>query len=136
MVIRVACAIVARNGRFFVCQRPQGKADGLRWEFPGGKLEAGESPEATLLREIDEELGWRLKIEQALTAVLWSGGDRNIELLPFLCRPADQREPTLYEHVDSAWLSLAELKRLDMCEADKPILQDLERINLLADSLS
>ena len=56
-MIVVAAGIVQRDGKIMVCQRKAGKANGLKWEFPGGKLEPGESPEAALERELREELG-------------------------------------------------------------------------------
>ncbi|MFW7380906.1 MAG: (deoxy)nucleoside triphosphate pyrophosphohydrolase [Oligoflexus sp.] len=125
-MIEVVCAVVCKRGRYFVCQRPPNKAQALLWEFPGGKLETDESPEEALSRELHEELHWQVNIEQALPPVEWTYEDgKTIRLRPFLCSCLPGVGPQLKEHVQQAWVSLAELHSLDLCPADRPILESL-----------
>ena len=64
-MIEVVCAVMIQGDRVLVCQRPLDKNEGEKWEFPGGKIEAGESPEEALSREIEEELGVIVEVGEA-----------------------------------------------------------------------
>lgn len=81
----VVAAVVVREGRFMVCQRRPEAHSGLKWEFPGGKLEPGETPEAALERELFEELGVEARAGRILDAVLHRYPDRDVLVLFYAC---------------------------------------------------
>lgn len=127
--IHVACAIIRHNGRILATQRSESMLLPLKWEFPGGKLEPGESPKDCLMRELYEELGITVRIGEGLDPVTHRYPYATITLYPFWC---DQPEGqlTLYEHCASCWLPPHELSQLDWADADLPIIAQLERISL------
>lgn len=122
-VIRVACALIERNEQILIAQRPKGKALAGKWEFPGGKLEPNESPEACLVREISEELGCVVCVESAMTPVVHHYDSLSIELLPFHCF-VKEGEPKAVEHSAIRWLNLAHLLKHDLADADIPIAHE------------
>jgi 8-oxo-dGTP diphosphatase len=127
-MIEVAAGLILdRAGRLLACKRPQGKHLGGKWEFPGGKVEDGESPGAALVRELEEELGVTVDIGQALTPVVWDYGRGPIRLHPFACRiVAGELHP--HEHEEIRWCLRDDLLALDWAAADVPILAEwLER---------
>ncbi len=122
-IARVACALIERNKQVLVAQRPDGKALAGKWEFPGGKLEARESPVECLVREISEELGCVVCVERALTPVVHHYDSLSIELLPFLCL-VEAGEPRAIEHSAIRWLDVSQLLKHDLAEADVPIARE------------
>src|SRR3954471_21803258 len=91
IVLVVACALIDTDGRVLISQRPEGKSMAGLWEFPGGKVEPGERPEAALIRELAEELGIGVE-EAALDPAAFASaplGDRHLLLLLYLCRTWD-----------------------------------------------
>ena len=120
----VACAVIEdAAGRVLVAQRPAHKHLALKWEFPGGKLESGESPESALRRELHEELGCDAYIVRALPPVVHDYGDRRIELFPFVCRLAPASPaPHPHEHLALRWVRPADLLALDLAPADLPVV--------------
>ena len=121
----VVCAVIARSdGRFLAARVPPHKRLGGLWEFPGGKIEADESPEAALRREIREELGVEIQPGRRMAVVAHDYGDFRIHLHPILARLADG-EPTAAEHTELCWVSLAEAAVLDWAPADQPVLAKL-----------
>lgn len=127
-VIPVVAAIICANGRVFIAQRPEGKHLAMKWEFPGGKLEANESPEEALKREIREELACDIDISKALSAYQHHYGSKSIELMPFLAVLRPESAPIrLHEHRDKRWVTVEELAGVDLAEADKPIIEQLRQ---------
>lgn len=128
-LIPVVCAIVTdAAGRVLVAQRPPHKHLGLKWEFPGGKVEPREEPAAALLREIREELGCTLADLRALPRFTHDYGFVAIEMIPFICRlAADSPTPHAHEHVALRWVTPVELRdgTLDLSLADVPLLAQL-----------
>ncbi len=125
----VAIALVDRDGRILVQQRPQGKALAGLWEFPGGKMEPGESPEAALVREIEEELGIVIS-EACLAPASFSSvalDDRHLLLLLFVCRKW-QGEPKAIEAAALRWLRPVEMHALPMAPADRPLIGLIEAL--------
>lgn len=122
--IPVVCALLQNDdGHLLLAQRPAHKHLGLKWEFPGGKVEPAESPEDALHREIREELGCTLTGLRALPRYTHDYGTVRIEMMPFLCRLAsDSTAPTPQEHVALAWTRPADLARYDLAPADVPLL--------------
>jgi 8-oxo-dGTP diphosphatase len=122
-MIVVTCAIVENDGRILVTQRSEKMDLPLKWEFPGGKIEEGETIEECLVREIFEELNIQVKILLPLqpNTHLYPNG-KEIYLLPFVCEYLSG-SILLTEHADFKWLKKEELSSLDWAEADIPIVQ-------------
>ncbi|MEG3122689.1 (deoxy)nucleoside triphosphate pyrophosphohydrolase [Sphingomonas sp. GB1N7] len=125
----VAAALVDASGRVLVQQRPPGKQMAGLWEFPGGKVESGETPEAALVRELAEELG--IKVDAAaLTPATFASeplGGKHLLLLLYVCRDWIG-EPAALDAVALKWVTLAEMRGLDMPPADAPFIDTLERL--------
>jgi 8-oxo-dGTP diphosphatase len=125
----VAAALVDGEGRVLVQQRPEGKPMAGLWEFPGGKVDAGETPEAALIRELAEELG--IDVEAACLAPACFAseplGDRHLLLLLYVCRKW-QGTPEARHATALQWLRPAQLFALDMPPADKPLLGLLDAL--------
>lgn len=123
MIDVVAGLILDDAGCLLACRRPEGKHLGGKWEFPGGKVEPGESPSAALVRELEEELSVTVETGEALTPVVWDYGRGPIRLHPFVCRiVSGDLHP--HEHSEIRWCSKEELQELDWAEADVPILTE------------
>lgn len=122
--IAVACAVLENSsGLVLVAQRPAHKHLGLKWEFPGGKVDAGETPSAALLRELREELACDAVITRALPVFTHDYGDVRIEMFPFVCRLAPASPaPHPHEHVALRWVPSADLLSLDLAAADLPVV--------------
>ena len=124
-MIEVVCAVLEDgNGRFLACLRPQGKHLGGFWEFPGGKIDPGESPEAALIREISEELAIDIAVDRPLQAVVCNYGEKQIRLQPFRCRIV-RGEPHPVEHERIRWCAPEDFDSLPWAEADLPILTEI-----------
>ncbi len=123
----VAAVLAAPDGRVLVAQRPAHKHLGLKWEFPGGKVEAGEAPAAALVRELREELACEVLVGAALPRFEHDYGTVLIAMLPFLCRLAPgSPPPQAREHVALAWVPVDALRTYDLAPADWPIVAVLE----------
>lgn len=122
--IHVACAVIKMDGLILATQRSATMSLPLKWEFPGGKLEEGESPEQCLQRELQEELAISVRVGQALPLATHSYPAFKVTLYPFFC---DSLEGTmiLHEHSAACWLPPHELPNLDWAEADWPIISQL-----------
>ena len=122
--IPVVCAVIEDgSGRVLVAQRPAHKHLGLKWEFAGGKVEKGETPEAALQREIKEELGCEIHIVQALPRCTHDYGSVLIEMIPFVCvLSSTSCAPHPHEHVAVRWVHREELRTLDLAPADWPVV--------------
>jgi 8-oxo-dGTP diphosphatase len=125
----VACAVILRQDqKILAARRPRGKHLAGKWEFPGGKIEPGETSGDALIREIREELGTDILLLQALPLCVHDYPDFHIRLHPWLCRLAGAAEPVPNEHEAVTWLSAEALHTLDWAEADLPILEILPSI--------
>lgn len=121
-MIYVTCAIIERDDKVLCAQRSEFMNLPLKWEFPGGKVEAGETNENCILREIEEELGLEISVVQTLPSSIFQYPNaKAICLLPFICR-IERGSIHLKEHKQVTWLSLNELKTLDWAAADIPIV--------------
>jgi len=128
-LVVVAAALVDRDGRLLVQQRPEGLSMAGLWEFPGGKVELGETPEQALIRELAEELG--IDVEQACLAPACFAsdmlGDRHLLLLLYVCRK--WRGAPVAQHASALrWVRPVELHGLAMPPADKPLIGLLEAL--------
>ena len=124
--VRVTCAIIERKGRILATRRSQGGAMGGKWEFPGGKIENGETPEECLRREILEELGIPIDVRAALPPSPHRYPGFDIVLYPFVCGPAGGEEEipalVLRDHSEVCWDIPENLAGLDWAGADIPVL--------------
>ncbi len=131
-LLPVSCAVIRRGRHLLLVQRPLHKADALKWEFPGGKLEPGETPAQCVLREIEEELKVTITLRGYLTPVMRLLLDGTyVRLYPFLA-VLMEGEVDLQEHLDSRWVTCEEAALLDLCEGDRPILALLQEAELEA----
>ncbi|MHA6723275.1 (deoxy)nucleoside triphosphate pyrophosphohydrolase [Sphingomonas sp. RS2018] len=125
----VAAALIDTDGRVLVQQRPEGSSMAGLWEFPGGKIEPGETPEAALIRELREELG--IAVEQACLAPAAFAseplGDRHLLLLLYVCRKWGGVAEPLHAAA-LRWVRPVELHRLPMPPADRPLIGLLEAL--------
>src|SRR6478609_3773220 len=124
-MIEVVCGVIRNpEGRFLACLRPQGKHLGGLWEFPGGKVDPGESPESALVRELREELAVEVEVGLPLAPVIWHYGSRVIRLSPFYCRiTGGELQPI--EHEKLLWCAPRNFGDLVWADADVPILGEI-----------
>ncbi|WMT89252.1 (deoxy)nucleoside triphosphate pyrophosphohydrolase [Pelagibacterium sp. H642] len=122
----VACALVDADRRVLIAQRPEGKQLAGLWEFPGGKLEAGETPEAALIRELEEELG--IETKQACLAPLTFASHAydgwHLMMPLYVCRKW-QGTPMAREHSALKWVRPQMLREYPMPPADEPLIAPL-----------
>ena len=124
--IEVVAAVIFREGKVLCVQRAEHEREyvSLKWEFPGGKVEVGESREEALIREIREELSVDIEVSEFLMTVEHTYPDFHLTMHVFKFI-LDQGEITLNEHVALKWLSLDELDQLDWAAADVPVVKTL-----------
>ena len=123
-MIDVSCAlIISKNGQLLVTQRSAVMRLPLKWEFPGGKIEEGETAGECIVREIREELGIAIEIEEPMTVSVYDDGKLAVRLIPFRCKLISG-EIRLAEHAAFQWLFPDELTGLDWAEADLPVLKE------------
>ncbi|MCS6243884.1 MAG: (deoxy)nucleoside triphosphate pyrophosphohydrolase [Opitutus sp.] len=123
--LAVVCALIERDGHVLMAQRPAHKHLGGKWEFPGGKIEPGESPEAALHRELDEELGCSVEIICPLLPHTHAYASVTVHLMPFVTRLLPTSgEIRAREHAALRWVPACELAGLDLPEADRPIIAE------------
>ncbi len=124
-VLQVVGAAIVHEGRCLAARRgPQMKSPG-KWEFPGGKIEPGETPEAALARELIEELSLEIHVETLLGRGRAQIRERIIELDVYGCRLAGEFAPVLTEHAELRWVDAHELHLLDWLAADWPVLGEV-----------
>jgi 8-oxo-dGTP diphosphatase len=123
----VAAALVDDSGRVLLAQRPEGKSLAGLWEFPGGKLEPGESPEAALARELDEELGITAPVLAPFTFVSFAYPDFHLVMLLYWCRRW-QGQPHGRDGQALRWEHPAAMATLPMPPADVPLVAALVKV--------
>ena len=124
MIVEVVAAIIWDSDRFLVCQRPCTKPRPLLWEFPGGKVETGESLEDALIRECREELGITLSVGSIFGNAAHTYNDITIHLT-ILNATILEGTPQPLEHYDLHWITFEQITRYRFCPADKKVLDML-----------
>ncbi|MBR0038971.1 MAG: NUDIX domain-containing protein [Lachnospiraceae bacterium] len=124
--VNVVAAIIKKNNKVFIAQRGHGEFKG-KWEFPGGKIEVGETPEEAVVREIREELKSEVKVERLFDEINETRGDKIINVKFFICSLISGNLE-LTEHLASKWVDPSEINDKDFLEADKPILDNLKNV--------
>ena len=121
-MMAVVAAVIRRGGGIMLCQRRPGAHNPLKWEFPGGKIEAGESPEAALARELMEELDIRVDVGRILDAVCHRYADRDVLVLFYDCRIAEG-EPRTVDCNAVAWAAPEAMRDYDFAGADRAFVE-------------
>jgi 8-oxo-dGTP diphosphatase len=126
LILVVACALIDADGRVLLAERPEGKSLAGLWEFPGGKLEAGETPENCLIRELEEELGIVTKAACLAPLSFASHAYETFHLLMplYICRRFEGT-PTPREGQKLKWVRPRELRSFPMPPADEPLVAAL-----------
>ncbi len=115
--MQVVGAVIIEDGKILCAQRGEDKLLPLKWEFPGGKIEKGESPKEALRREIEEEMGCKIDIGEQIEHTVYEYDFGIVHLTTFSCRIIEG-VPVLTEHMAVKWLEPHELKSLDWAPAD------------------
>jgi 8-oxo-dGTP diphosphatase len=129
MLFVVAAALTNQDGEILLQMRPEGRQMAGLWEFPGGKVDAGESPESALVRELNEELGIRVAPDKLIPMTFASEplDNRNLLLLLYLCYEW-QGEPEPLDSPEIRWLKPSDMHALPMPPADRPLVTALEKL--------
>ena len=120
----VVAALIWKNNKFLICQRPAHKARGLLWEFVGGKVEPGETKEQALIRECREELAVTPYVGDVFMDVVHEYPDLMVHLTLFNAKIAEG-EPQKLEHNDIQWITPSEISNYEFCPADEEILKNI-----------
>ena len=120
-----AAVIGGPDGRILVCSRPAGTHMAGKWEFPGGKIEPGETPEACIRREIREELGMEIAVGPVLTVMEHDYGIKYVRVTFFLAISDDV--PSAKDHQGFRWIAPDETDSVDFLEADRPVSAEIEK---------
>jgi 8-oxo-dGTP diphosphatase len=130
-LVDVSAAFIKRaDGRVLLAQRGASKSRPLKWEFVGGKLEAGETGETALVRECREELKVDISVKQPLAVSIEEYPDIKIRLTLYECM-ISSGEPTLTEHADIRWVLPEEISGFDLCPADRKLIYQLKEKYLI-----
>ena len=123
-MIEVVAALIWRDGKFLICQRPKNKKRALLWEFVGGKVEPGETKEQALARECREELALYVTAQDVFMEVTHVYPDVTVHLTLF--NATAEGEPQMLEHNDVKWIAPSQIDEYEFCPADKDILKKLK----------
>ena len=123
-MIKVAAAIIENDGKFLICQRGAGGNCAFLWEFPGGKIEEGESPNEALVREIREELSVEIEPISLFDEFLFSYPDKDIYFY-FIRSKIVSGEIQLNVHADAKWIKPHDKAIFEFCPADIPVINKL-----------
>ncbi len=123
--IDVTAAIIERGGKFLIAKRKQGNHLENKWEFPGGKIEPEETPEACLQRELAEEFGVAVTVTNFVAQSVFDYGDRNIRLLGYSATYVSG-DFQLNDHDEIRWISKEEFENYDFAPADLPLVEKVK----------
>lgn len=124
-MFEVVAALIRKENKFLICQRPANKACGLLWEFVGGKVERGESKQNALIRECKEELDITVGVGEEFCEVTHNYPDFDVHLTLFNAY-ITEGEPKMLEHNDIKWIEKDQIPLYDFCPADAEILKKIQ----------
>ena len=124
-IIHVVAAVIVQDGKVFATQRGYGNYKDW-WEFPGGKIEAGEMPEQALVREIREELAAEITVDKYLTTVEYDYPEFHLSMACYWCS-VKEGHLTLLEHEAARWLPIENLRQVNWLPADVLVVHEIER---------
>ena len=119
--IEVVAAVILQDGKLFATQRGYGEWKDW-WEFPGGKIESGETPGEALKREIREELATEIEVKELLTTIDYDYPKFHLTMHCYLCTILSG-QPSLLEHEDARWLEMNEVNSVSWLPADKDVIE-------------
>ena len=125
-MIDVVAAVVMRNGKYMIARRAPGKHLAGYWEFPGGKIEEGESPEDSLQREIEEEFGVYAQVGAYLGENVHDYGDKTVRLMAYEATVVQDIHQSM-DHDQIEWVELNQMDDYPLAPADVPLLRYLRR---------
>jgi len=123
--VRVVAAVIERDGKYLACRRAPHKTLAGLWEFPGGKVESGETDQDALRREIHEELGVNIEVGAYLATSLNKAGDLDIELVAYRAHVIEGDVSASSDHDELGWLTSKELEGIVWAPADVPFVDIL-----------
>lgn len=128
-MIEISMAVVVHNGKILIAQRKKGKHQEFMWEFPGGKLEKGETLQECAVREFMEEFEMPIHIGDFFMEQTYNYPDKGVFHLNAFWATCDSPEiPRLYEHEKALWVKPEELNRFTFCPADGPFITGLQKV--------
>lgn len=122
--VSVVAAIIHKDHKILATQRGYGDQKGF-WEFPGGKIESGETPEEALVREIKEELLLDIDVEEYITTVEYDYSKFHLSMKCYKCSIKEGESPVLLEHESMKWLSMDELDTVEWLPADLEVIREM-----------
>ena len=125
----VVAGAIIKNGKVFAAQRGNSGKTAFKWEFPGGKINPGETPEQALERELQEELSINVKVHELIYQVIDEYEDVILHIDTYRCELISGT-PTLSEHIALAWSNKEELDNLEFSPADDPVLAKIKSLYL------
>lgn len=123
---RVSAGLVFCENKLLIAQRKRGKPQEYLWEFPGGKLEEGETMPQCLARELNEEFGINVKVGDFFAKSVFDYETGSISLEAYFAECASQDLPKLEAHEHTQWIDVSELSRYEFAPADRPIVAKLQ----------
>jgi 8-oxo-dGTP diphosphatase len=127
-MLKVTAAIIEKEGRILIARRKEADRFGGLWEFPGGKVESGETPEDCLRREIREEFGVETRVENFFLSNRYISASFSVEILAYWVTHVSG-EFQARDHDEVRWVSPTEFRRFAFTAPDRPIFEELERIH-------
>lgn len=131
-MIEVTAGVIQRSGLYLIARRAPGKSLEGYWEFPGGKVEAGETHEACLARELKEELDLDVVVEDYIGESMTGEGENQVRLVAYATR-TEQEHITSSDHDELKWISMYQFGDYEFAPADVPIVKELlnRRISIM-----
>jgi len=127
MIQKVTAGVIEKDGKILIAKRKSGKCIGASWEFPGGKLEEGETLEKCLKRELKEELDIEVEVKDCIASSIFSCNDLEIELIAYRVKYLSG-ELKLIDHEEVKWVSPDELSKYEFTLPDIPIVEKVSNL--------
>ena len=128
MIIKVVAALIEKDGKYLIARRSTGSNEVLgKWEFPGGKVENGESEKHALEREIEEEFELRIKAREYITNNIYAYSTKTVDLRLYKCDYLSG-DFHLHDHSEYVWVNKADILNYDLCPADIPLAKYIKEM--------